>query len=114
MIKEKLKEAFLSHADGHIKKHVANVEVLLNNPTGIGEHGDIISEIEKERWTITLSSRKGSQSLKEYERTIEKNKIIEICNDNFIKKILEIIPSSEVISIQELENDKLMKREENE
>ena len=48
MIKEKLKEAFLSHADGHIKKHVANVEVLLNNPTGIGEHGDIISEIEKE------------------------------------------------------------------
>ena len=74
----------------------------------------LISEIEKERWTITLSSRKGSQSLKEYERTIEKNKIIEICNDNFIKKILEIIPSSEVISIQELENDKLMKREENE
>ena len=48
MIKEKLKEAFLYHADGHIKKHVANVEVLLNNPTGIGEHGDIISEIEKE------------------------------------------------------------------
>ena len=48
MIKEKLKEAFLAHADGHIKKHVANVEVLLNNPRGIGEHGDIISEIEKE------------------------------------------------------------------
>ena len=48
MMKEKLKEAFLAHADGHIKKHVANVEVLLNNPRGIGEHGDIIGEIEKE------------------------------------------------------------------
>ena len=47
-MKYKLKEAFLAHADGHIKKHIANVEVLLNNPTGIGEHGDIISEIEKE------------------------------------------------------------------
>ena len=47
-MKNKLKEAFLSHADGHIKKHVANVEVLLNNPRGIGEHGDIINEIEKE------------------------------------------------------------------
>ena len=47
-MKYKLKEAFLSHADGHIKKHVANVEVLLNNPRGIGEHGDIIGEIEKE------------------------------------------------------------------
>ena len=47
-MKYKLKEAFLAHADGHIKKHIANVEVLLNNPRGIGEHGDIISEIEKE------------------------------------------------------------------
>lgn len=47
-MKYKLKEAFLAHADGHIKKHVANVEVLLNNPRGIGEHGDIVSEIEKE------------------------------------------------------------------
>ena len=74
----------------------------------------LISEIQKERWTITLSSRKGFQSLKEFEGTIEKNKIIEICNDNFVKKILEIIPSSEVTSIQELENDKLKKREENE
>ena len=47
-MKYKLKEAFLAHADGHIKKHIANVEVLLNNPRGIGEHGDIIGEIEKE------------------------------------------------------------------
>ena len=47
-MKYKLKEAFLAHADGHIKKHIANVEVLLNNPRGIGEHGDIISVIEKE------------------------------------------------------------------
>ena len=47
-IKEKLKSAFLFHAEGHIKKHLANVEVLLSNPRGISEHGDIISEIEKE------------------------------------------------------------------
>ena len=47
-IKEKLKSAFLFHAKGHIKKHLAKVEVLLSNPVGIGEHGDIINEIEKE------------------------------------------------------------------
>ena len=47
-IKEKLKSAFLFHAEGHIKKHLANVEVLLSNPRGISEHGDIINEIEKE------------------------------------------------------------------
>ena len=33
---------------GHIDKHVANVEVLMNKPVGIGEHGDIIESIEKE------------------------------------------------------------------
>ena len=74
----------------------------------------LISEIQKERWIITLSSRKGFQSLKDYERKIEKQKIKEISNDIFVKKILDIIPSSEVTSIQELENDKLNKREENE
>ena len=35
-IKEKLKSAFLFHAKGHIEKHLANVEVLLSNPVGIG------------------------------------------------------------------------------
>ena len=60
-MKYKLKEAFLSHADGHIKKHVANVEVLLNNPRGIGEHGDIISEIEKEREEAMKKRRKSVQ-----------------------------------------------------
>ena len=40
--------AFVSHAEGHVNKHLANVAVLLENPAGIGEHGDIIEEIEKE------------------------------------------------------------------
>tara|TARA_S200002703_G_scaffold107683_1_gene93563 strand:+ start:2813 stop:3037 length:225 start_codon:yes stop_codon:yes gene_type:complete len=44
----KLYKAFISHAQGHIDKHVANVDVLLNKPAGIGGHGDIIQEIEKE------------------------------------------------------------------
>ena len=32
---------------GMINRRVANVEVLLNQPVGIGEHGDIQEEIEK-------------------------------------------------------------------
>ena len=47
-MKYKLKEAFLAHAEGHVKKHIANVDVLLNNSVGVSQHGDIISEIEKE------------------------------------------------------------------
>ncbi len=33
---------------GLINKHIANVEVLLTNPTGIGEHQDIQAAIEEE------------------------------------------------------------------
>jgi len=33
---------------GMINKHIANVEVLLTNPTGIGEHQDIQAAMEVE------------------------------------------------------------------
>jgi len=47
-MREKLIKAFISHAQGHIDKHVANVEVYLANPAGIGEHSDIMEAIEIE------------------------------------------------------------------
>lgn len=47
-MREKLIEAFIAHATGHIEKHRANVEVYLTNPAGIGEHSDIMEAIEIE------------------------------------------------------------------
>ena len=47
-MKERMLECFVSHANGHVDKHLANVEVLLANPVGVGNNGDIIEEIEKE------------------------------------------------------------------
>jgi len=47
-MREKLIKAFISHAQGHIDKHVANIEVYLANPVGIGEHSDIMEAIEIE------------------------------------------------------------------
>ena len=47
-MKDRLLECFVSHAKGHVDKHLANVEVLLANPVGVGNNGDIIEEIEKE------------------------------------------------------------------
>ena len=32
----------------HVEKHRINAENLMSNPAGIGEHGDIMEEIEKE------------------------------------------------------------------
>jgi hypothetical protein len=36
------------HFEAHIEKHRINVENLLQNSVGIGEHGDIMDTIEKE------------------------------------------------------------------
>ena len=47
-MRQTLIKAFKSHAQGHIDKHVANVEVYLQNPAGIGEHSDIMEAIEIE------------------------------------------------------------------
>jgi hypothetical protein len=47
-LRKQLLEATRAHAHGHIEKHRMNVEVYLENPTGIGEHSDILEAIEHE------------------------------------------------------------------
>ena len=45
-------EAMIKHAEGHIAKHKANVEVYFHNAAGVGEHPDILEAIEKELQVI--------------------------------------------------------------
>ena len=47
-MREQLVSALISHAKGDIAKHVANVEVYLTNPAGIGEHSDVMEAVEQE------------------------------------------------------------------
>ena len=47
-MRNKILTAIRSHAHGHIDKHLANIEVYLTNPVGVGEHPDIIEAIEQE------------------------------------------------------------------
>ena len=53
---------------------------------------------------ISLSTKKGSMTIKEYENRLKDEQISQIKKNSFVKKLLEIIPSSEVISIEKLEN----------
>jgi hypothetical protein len=48
MIREDMIEALIAHAQGHIKKHRINVEVLLQKTAGVAEHPDVMETIEKE------------------------------------------------------------------
>ena len=47
-MRDKLIKALLAHAQGDNQKNLANVEVYLSNPAGIGEHSDITEAIETE------------------------------------------------------------------
>ena len=47
-MREQLLTALLAHANGEIQKHKANVEVYLEHPVGIGEHGDVTEAIQVE------------------------------------------------------------------
>ena len=47
-LRTELLNASKIHFEAHIEKHRVNVENLLQNSVGIGEHGDIMDTIEKE------------------------------------------------------------------
>ena len=47
-MREVIIEALKKHAEGHIEKHRANIEVLLEKTAGIAEHPDTLETIEKE------------------------------------------------------------------
>jgi hypothetical protein len=46
-------EALIAHAEGHIAKHVMNVNVYMSNAVGVGEHSDILETIEQELESIS-------------------------------------------------------------
>ena len=47
-MREKILKALLAHSHGELQKHLANIEVYLNNPVGIGEHPGVLEAIEAE------------------------------------------------------------------
>ena len=47
-LRDDLIRASKAHFLAHIEKHRINVENLLNNAVGVGEHADIMDTIEKE------------------------------------------------------------------
>jgi hypothetical protein len=47
-LRDKIIKSLLAHANGEIQIHLANVEIYLNNPAGIGEHSDITGAIQEE------------------------------------------------------------------
>jgi hypothetical protein len=47
-MRDQFLQASRLHFQAHIEKHRVNVENLLENAVGVGEHGDVMDTIEKE------------------------------------------------------------------
>tara|TARA_R100000700_G_C3087801_1_gene90548 strand:+ start:46 stop:246 length:201 start_codon:yes stop_codon:yes gene_type:complete len=47
-MRAQLIKALLSHAQGDLQKHLANIEIYLANPAGIGDHSDVVGALEHE------------------------------------------------------------------
>ena len=48
LMREKILKALLAHNHGELQKHLANIEIYLNTPAGIGEHPGVLAAIEAE------------------------------------------------------------------
>lgn len=47
-LKKTMLDATIAHVEGKIAYHQANVEVYLTNPSGIGEHPDVMEALISE------------------------------------------------------------------
>jgi|TARA_R110000744_G_scaffold336302_1_gene441599 hypothetical protein len=65
-------KALKSYLRGHIQKHVANVNIHLENSSGVAEHSDHIETIEKELDVISSYEDKLNVLIKYFDETNNK------------------------------------------
>ena len=53
-MKGRILDALQAHAEGNVELHLANIELYLENPAGIGEHSDILEAIQAEMDKIAV------------------------------------------------------------
>ena len=47
-MREMIQQALKSKISGQINGHIANIEAMMTNPVGIGDHSDVLEAIDKE------------------------------------------------------------------
>ena len=55
---------------GQMNGHIANIEVMLTNPVGVGDHPTIVDTIEKELGALEHANGKINVLVKYLERTV--------------------------------------------
>ena len=111
-----LKNSFrlVNLVDPDKNKNVGTIELQniakdINEKLILWKASKILLNITGSRWIISISNNSGLNSLAEIEEKEENKKMQQIKNDKFIKKFLEMIPSSEVTSIKENKEEQKLK-----
>ncbi len=81
-----------------------NIAEKINYKEILWKASKVIEKSTNCRWIFSISNKQGFKSIAEYENEKNNQKIELIKKDKLIKKILEIIPSSEVISINKVKS----------
>lgn len=63
-MREMFVAALKSYYVGNINKHLANVEVYMRQPVGVGEHSDTVETIDKELDKIAMNDDKLNMVIK--------------------------------------------------
>ena len=71
----------------------------------------ILGKLTNKRWILSVTNKSGFKSLSEIEQLNYERKVEQIKKEDSIKKILDIIPSSEVTSVKEIEKENIKNKE---
>ena len=67
-MKEMIIQALKTKLLGEMNSHIANIEVMLTNPVGVGDHTTIVESIDKELAALESASGRLNVLLKFIER----------------------------------------------
>ena len=67
-MREMILQALKSKLLGDVNSHIANIEVMMTNPVGVGDHPTIIDTIEKELAALDSENGKLNVLVKYLER----------------------------------------------
>jgi hypothetical protein len=67
-MREMILQALKSKLLGEVNGHIANIEVMMTNPVGVGDHPTIIDTIDKELSALENANGKLSVLIKYFEK----------------------------------------------
>jgi len=70
-MREMILQALKSKLSGQINGHIANIEAMMTNPVGIGDHPSIVETIEKELSLLEHENGKLNNLVRFFERRVE-------------------------------------------